>query len=300
MQATVVIPFRFSYEDNYSRSWNSEKVEQGLFKRYFIDLPAGQTGMTVKLAASKNEYARGRYYLFDPDGKSIDRSPSIHTLDDKNEIEETYFNLKPGVYEVIVDGSFLAKGISTYDLSIQFYGINRLDDKIVDADNNQIEVVNLFNAPSTLNLKGQFTGYEVNHEVVISGSENFRMPFVLRKGEKSKEFKLEISKTDYNKFTDLALLIYDTDGVEVNSDALGYSSGSITVKNSSDADSTEYVFEIVPGFAHESSSADINLTEFTTFKNEYSFEVISEKKSTVTLYPSLPKPLQIYFDIPNE
>ena len=300
MQATIVIPFRFSYEDNYSRSWNSEKVEQGLFKRYFIDLPAGQTGMTVKLAASKNEYARGRYYLFDPDGKSIDRSPSIHTLDDKNEIEEIYFNLEPGVYEVIVDGSFLAKGISTYDLSIQFYGINRLDDKIVDADNNQIEVVNLFNAPSTLNLKGQFTGYEVNHEVTISGSENFRMPFVLRKGEKSKEFKLEISKTDYNKFTDLALLIYDTDGVEVSSDALGYSTGSITVKNSSDADSTEYVFEIVPGFAHESSFADINLTEFTTFKNEYSFEVVSERKSTVTLYPSLPKPLQIYFDMPNE
>ncbi len=59
----VVIPFRFSYEDNYSRSWNSEKVEQGLFKRYFIELPAGQTGMNVKLAASKNEYARGRYYL---------------------------------------------------------------------------------------------------------------------------------------------------------------------------------------------------------------------------------------------
>ncbi len=58
----------------------------------------------------------------------------IHTLDDKNEIEETYFNLEPGVYEIVVDGSFLAKGISTYDLSVQFYGINRLDDKIVDAE----------------------------------------------------------------------------------------------------------------------------------------------------------------------
>ncbi len=74
----------------------------------------------------------------------------------------------------------------------------------------------------------EFTGYEVNHEVTISGSEKFRMPFVLRKGEKSKEFKLEMSKTDYNKLTDLALLIYDTDGVEVNSDALGYSTGSIS------------------------------------------------------------------------
>ncbi|MCW9065070.1 MAG: hypothetical protein OQJ78_02145, partial [Ignavibacteriaceae bacterium] len=300
MQATVVIPFRFSYEDNYSRTWNSEKVEQGLFKRYFIDLPAGQTGMTVKLAASGKDYARARYYLFDPNGIEVNHSSTINTLDNKNEVEITYFNLVPGVYEVVVDGYFLAKGISTYDLSIQFYGINRLDDNIVDQNHNQIEVVNLFNAPSTLNLKGQFTGYEVNHEVTINGSEKFRMPFVLRKGEKSKEFKLEMSKTDYNKFTDLALLIYDTDGVEVNSDALGYSTGSITINNSFDSDSTEYVFEIVPGFAHASSSADIHLTEITSFKGEYSFDVVGERKSTVTLYPSLPKKLQINYELPNE
>lgn len=300
MQATVVMPFRFSYEDNYSRTWNSEKVEQGLFKRYFIELPSGQTGMSIKLSASGKDYARARYYLFDPNGIEVDHSSTINTLDNTNEVETTYFNLVPGVYEVVVDGYFLAKGVSTYDLSIQFYGINRLDDNIVDQNHNQIEVVNLFNAPSTLNLKGQFTGYDVNHEVTISGSEKFRMPFVLRKGEMSKEFKLEMSKTDYNKLTDLALLIYDTDGVVVNSDALGYSTGSISVKNSSDADSTEYIFEIVPGFAHESSSADINLTEFTTFKAESGFDVVSERKSTVTLYPSLPKSLQINYESPNE
>ena len=74
MQATVVIPFRFSYEDNYSRTWDSEKVEQGLFKRYFIELPAGQTGMTIKLSASEKEYARARYYLFDPNGIEVDDS----------------------------------------------------------------------------------------------------------------------------------------------------------------------------------------------------------------------------------
>ena len=88
-------------------------------------------------------------------------------------------------------------------------------------------MVNLFNSPSTYNLKGQFTGYEILHEVTISGSEKFRLPFVLRKGEKSKEFKLELSQTDYNKLTDLALLIYDMTEFEVNSDALGYSTREV-------------------------------------------------------------------------
>ena len=300
MQATVVMPYRFSYEDNYGHSWKNEKVEQGLFKRYFIEVPAGQTGMNIKLSASGKEYARARYYLFDPNGIEVDASPSIHTLDSKNEIEGTYFNLEPGVYEVVVDGYFLAKGISTYDISVQFYGINKLDDKIISEDNNQIEVVNLFDSPSDYNLNGMFTGYKVEHNITISGSEKFTMPFVLRKGEASKEIKIEMSKEDYSKFTDLAFLIYDTDGYQVESEALSYSEGSITINNTSGNDSTEYIFEIVPGFAFSSSSAEIHLTETTTFKKEYSFDVVSDGKSTVTLYPSLLKNLQIYFAAPNE
>ncbi len=300
MQATVVMPYRFSYEDNYSKSWKNEKVEQGLFKRYFIELPAGQTGMNIKLAASGKDYARARFYLFDPNGIEKDMSPTIHTLDNKNDVEATYFNLEPGVYEVDVDGYFLAKGVSTYDLTVQFYGINRLDNKIINAGDNQIEIVNLFDSPSTYNLNGQFTGYTVEHDITISGSEKFSMPIVLRKNEASKEIKLNLSKEDFSKLTDLAFLIYDKDGYQVESSALSYSEGSISVNNTSDSDSTEYIFEIVPGFALGSSSADIHLTEMTTFKNEYTFDVVNERKSTVTLYPSLPKQLQINFDAPNE
>lgn len=300
MLASVVIPYQFSFENNYSRSWKSEKVEQGMIKRYFIELPAGQTGMNIKLASSNNEYARVRYYLFDPNGIKLETSPAVHTLENKNEIESSYFNLEPGVYEIIVDGVFLAKGISTYDLTVQFTAISRLDNKIIDKADNKIEVVNLFNKPSGYNLKGQFTGHELYHKVTIRGSEKFRMPFVLRKGEASKEFKVEMSKADFSKLTDLALLIYDDKGSVVNSDALSFSNGSISIKNNSNDDAVDYVFEIVPGFVHESSSADIKLTEVTTFKASYSFDVLSERKPSVNLYPALKRQLQINFEVPNE
>lgn len=300
MLASVVIPYRFSFENNYSRSWKSEKVEQGMIKRYFIELPAGQTGMNIKLASSNNEYARVRYYLFDPNGIKLETSPAVHTLEYKNEIESSYFNLEPGVYEIIVDGVFLAKGISTYDLTVQFTAIGRLDNKIIDKADNKIEVVNLFNKPSSYNLKGQFSGNELYHKVTIRGSEKFRMPFVLRKGEASKEFKVEMNKADFSKLTDLALLIYDDKGSVVNSDALSFSNGSISIKNNSNDDAVDYVFEIVPGFVHESSSADINLTEVTTFKVSHSFEVLNERKPSVNLYPGLKRQLQINFEVPNE
>ena len=271
-----------------------------MIKRYFIELPAGQTVMNVKLAASNNEYARVRYYLFDPNGIKHDTSPAVHTLENKNEVDAYYYNLEPGVYEIIVDGVFMGKGISTYDLTVQFLGINRLDNKIIDSSNNQIEVVNLFSQPANFSLKGQMTGYELYHQVTISGSEKFRMPFVMRKGEASKEFILELSKQDFSKLTDLALLIYDTNGVVVGSDALSFRNGSVSIKNNSDAESTDYVFEIVPGFAHETSSADIDITEVTTFKSEHGFDVVSEKRSVINLYPSLAKEMQIFFEAPNE
>jgi hypothetical protein len=96
------------------------------------------------------------------------------------------------------------------------------------------------------------------------------------------------------------MIIYDSEGMDVSSDALGYSAGNVSIINVSYEDSTEYTFEIVPGFAHESSSAEIKLTEFTTFRTEYSFNVVSDRRTSVTLYPSLPKQLEIYFDIPTK
>lgn len=300
MLATVVIPYTFCPENDYSLNWESRKVEQGMVDRYFIELPAGQTAMNIKLTSAKGKYARVRYDLFNPDGRGLDVSPTLNTIDGENEVEETYFNLEPGVYEVDVEGYFLAKDTSTYNLTIQFYGINRLDENVINETNNKIEVVDYFGRAENYDLKGKFEGYETTQNITIQGSEKFRMPFVLRRGEQSKEFRLAMSKDDYNKLTDLAMIIYDSEGMDVSNDALSYSTGSVSINNTSDEDSTEYIFEIVPGFAHESSSAEIKLTEFTSFKSEYTFNVVSDRRTSVTLYPSLPKEMEIYFDIPTE
>ncbi|MDX1702181.1 MAG: hypothetical protein R3250_16260, partial [Melioribacteraceae bacterium] len=256
--------------------------------------------MNINLSAIKNEYARARYRLVDPDGIEIDLSRQINTVDSKREIENTYFDLSPGVYEVIVEGHFLAKDTSHYDLNVQFYGINCLSDKFIDSENNEIEIVNHFNSIDDYIMRGSLLGYENSYQVTIQGSEKFRMPFVLRKGESSKKFKLEFTEEDYNKFTDLAFMIYDSEGIVVRKSALSYRTGELSINNISDADSTEYVFEIVPGFAHESSTADFNLSEISFFRNQYEIDVLDGRRSTITLYPSLPKHIEINFEMPNE
>ncbi len=300
MLAVVVMPYKLCPGANYSLNLKARKIEQGLVDRYFIELPAGQTSMNVKLSAAENKYARVRYSLFNPDGAGLDVSSQVHTIDGKREIENTYFDLKPGVYEVDVEGIFLAKDSSTYNLEISFSGINWINKHTIDNENNLIEVVNLFNNVENYNLEGKISGYRTDYEITIGGSEKFRMPFVLRRGESSKEFSLELTKQDYNKFTDLAFMIYNSNGVVIEKSALSYRSGSITIFNSSDDDSSDYVLEIVPGFAHESGSAEIKLTEETQFISNYKIEVIHERNSSVTLYPSLPVMLEVYYEQPAE
>jgi len=300
MLATVVMPYSFTKENNYTLNWENKKVEQGLVDRYFVELPAGQTAMSVKLNSVKNEYARVRFRIFNPDGVGIDLSSTLNTTDNESEIEETYYDLAPGVYEIDIEGHYLAKDTSNYNLLVQFFGINRLDNEIISAEKNIIEVVDLFDTAENYNLIGAFDGYQTSHNITIQGSEKFRMPFVLRKGEKSKEIRIEMSKDDYNKLTDLALIIYDSDGIDVSNSALSYRTGSISINNYSREDSSEYIFEIVPGFAHESSSAKIKLTELTTFKTDYMFNAVSDRRTNLTLYPSLPKKLEIYYDFPGE
>jgi hypothetical protein len=126
------------------------------------------------------------------------------------------------------------------------------------------------------------------------------MPFVLRKGEQSKEFKVVLSKEDYNKFTDFSILIYDTEGIAVNKNGLSFREGSVDVENSSDADSTEFIFEIVPAFTNETDEAAVELTITTEFFTEHQIGVIHNKKPMITLYPSLPKTLDLYIEKPNE
>jgi subtilisin family serine protease len=300
MLAVVVMPYRVCSEGDRSLTWESKAVEQGLVDRYFIELPAGQTGMKIDLSSVKKKYARARFRLVDPDGKDVDLSPQINTVDAKREIENTYYDLKPGVYELVVEGHYLAKDTSHYNLSVQFYGINRLDNTTIGLENNKIEIVNLFNKVDDYAMKGSLLGYEINHQATIQGSEKFRMPFVLRKGESLKEFKLEFSKEDYNKFTDLAFMIYDSEGYVIEKSALSYRTGSLMLYNISSEDSTEYIFEIVPGFAHESSLADFTLTEKTHFRSNYDLDVVHNRKSIITLYPSLPKTVELYYEIPNE
>ena len=293
MLATVVIPYEFSLENNYERSWTDKKIDVGQIDRYFINLPAGQTTMKISLSRNEKEYAMTRFRVFDPDGIELDGSSVLYSVDGDNVVDKYYYILSSGVYEVDVEGYFRAEYVSQYNFGVKFFGIDRMDEHQLSVDDNTLLVINNFNNAIGFNLSGKILGYERKHKVELKGYEHFKLPFTFNPGESSKEFILKLTKEDFNLVTDFAFLIYDQDGIAVSSNGLSYSEGSISVIN--DPENTQYTLELIPAFTHAEGEMVIEVIENTEFTDQESFNVNYAGSSNFTLYPNIPTELNCEF-----
>lgn len=299
MLATVVIPCEFTSTNNYEMKWVNKTVETGMIDRYFINIPAGQSGMRILLKRDANKYSMTRFRLFDPDGKQYDISSVLYSLDGEDMVEEYYYNLKPGVYEVDVEGYFRAEDVSKYNLEINFYGIERISKKGITQDHNSLKIINRFNSKTNYNLSGKISGYKKVNTIELKGGDHFKLPITLKKGEASKEFEIKLTKEDFNKITDFAFIILDEDGVAVESSALSYRDGSISISKSPDSENENYTLEIIPGFAHKDGEMTIKVTEKTSLENPVTVGVKYNGRDQVTLYPNILVSLQCDFELPE-
>ncbi len=299
MLATVVIPYEFSQKNNYEMKWIDKTVATGMIDRYFINIPAGQTGMKISLTRNSDKYSMTRFRLFDPDGREYDISPVLYSVDGEDAVEEYYYNLKPGVYEVDVEGYFRAEDFSQYNLEINFYGIEKMGEKVITQDDNSLKIINRFNSKANYNLSGIISGYKKAHTIGLKGGDHYKLPITLNKGEASKEFEIELTKEDFNKVTDFAFMILDEDGIAVESSALSYRDGFISISRGSDSESENYTLEIIPGFTHKDGEMTTKVTEKSILENSVTVDVNYNGRDQVTLYPNILAELKCDFELPE-
>lgn len=291
MMATVIIPYQFNTSNKYKLNWTEQKVDVGMVKRYYINIPGGQNSLKITLRKNKNDYARVRYRLFDPNGIEQYLSSQLNSVNNDEMLESIHYDLEPSVYELVAEGLFLANSSSTYNLSVEFFSIQFLGDREISKDANAKSVTNIFNEAKSYNLSGEILGYQKNYSLTLTGKDIYKMPFTLRKGESSKEFKVEMTKEDFNLVTDFSLMILDSAGFAASKDGLTYRKGSITIDNSSDEDTIEYTLAIIPAFTHKDSDMKINVKEITYFSSSVPVNVTNLEKRSVSLYPNSPRTL---------
>jgi tripeptidyl-peptidase II len=304
MLATVVIPYEFTPDKNYELKWTDKQIEAGMVDRYFINLPPGQTSMRVELTRNPIDYSMTRYLLFNPDGINIGGSALLSSANNRESVERYFYNLAPGIYEIVVDGLFRADETSNYNLSIKFSGISTKNQEL-SVGINHIQVINLFNNPVNYNLSGKVMGYEIIHDAELKGDDNILMPFTFNAGEDSKEFKIKLRKEDYNKLTDFSMLILNEEGRIVRNDALSYAEGSLSIQNHSGSEDTKYTLQLIPGFTHLSGEMKFEIIESTTFSNPDPINVKYAGRNNVALYPNIPVELEcgikgLTLEVPEE
>lgn len=302
MIATVVIPYEFNSSNNYKMIWKDETVPQGMIKRYFIKIPAGQNSMKISLSRDKmsKKYSRCRYFLHNNDGIQVDVSAVLYSVNNDEKVENYYYDLTPGIYEIIVDGFFLASEPSTYNLEVEFNSVSRIHNEPLTEDDSSIDLVNFFNETKTYNLSGELLGLENNYSLIVDGKGTSKFPFTLVKGEKSKEFNFTLSKEDFNKLTDFSFQILDSSGKAISKNALSYrSGGTVSVEVPEDKDSASFVLELVPAFVNAEFSAKVFVQELTYLPSPIQLDVKNAGKKSVTLYPNNIKTIDVKFVKPN-
>jgi tripeptidyl-peptidase II len=284
--ASIIIPYEFNAADDYKHEWKNESVDPGILKRYFIKLPAGQTMMNIHLNNVQNQYGLLRYRLCSPEGHLLDTSPSLNTVSNNNIVDKNYYNLKPGVYELIVEGSFSASSVCAYDLLVSFNSIQRIDNNSLSLADKNIELVNLFNHPQIYSLKGRISGFMRSFKADLNPHKTYKYPFSLTKDQSEKEFNIILSKEDFNKTTDFTFEIIDSSGFAIEKGGLDYREAKISLSAKESKKSYVYNLLLIPAFTHASDSMTVTINEETYFEKHKEFG-IGGASLNFTLYPSI-------------
>ncbi len=286
MMATVVIPYRFNEENDYEMNWNDIELKPGEHKRFFIQIPAGASSMKVKMKSNPDTYAFAWYFLHDPDGRQLDRV--ILRAEDEKTVERNYSELIPGaVYELDVLGLFRASGNSVVNLSVEFSGVQLSDKNELSADDTKLTFINTFTHAKEYKLEGEILGYYQKHIIHLENSDYHSLPFTLTPELIKKKFKISISKEDFNKTTDFAMMIYDENGKALELGGLSYRSDEIGIRNKFKSDTTKLSLVLRPAFANEAGNMTIFVEEYTYVDNAPSFKVTAGGLPFVTFYPSI-------------
>lgn len=300
MWAAVVMPYRFNQSNDYTQTWQNKKIAPGGIERYFIEIPAGGTTMDVSLSGIKGEFSNTYFWLFKPDGEELYLSHGLSSGDNYETVEKSFYNLTPGVYELDVEGSYKIGKTSGYNLSVEFSGIRRLDNEVLDSANQKIKVINLYNNSETYKLNGKILGYENDLTINLNGQDTSSFPFTFRNDEALKEFTITLSKNDFEKITDFSLIIYDRKGNAKVRDALSYREGHIEIGNTFNSDSVNLRLILIPAFANKPGTMKIHINEKTYFNDALSFQVKDNGSSVTTLYPDIEKSLDCEFSAPYQ
>jgi hypothetical protein len=295
IMTTLVVPYEFNTDNNYSLSFEKEKIEPGMHKRYFLKIPYGATSLKINIQSQKNVHTSLRYYLHDPDGREK-LFNYISAVSDDISKSENFHDLVPGVYEFVVLGQYTSAKESIYNIDFEVDGINILGHSIID---EKLSIANYLSKANSYTLNSRVIGSQETINVNLVNDTKYEIPFTLDENDNKITFDVSLDKGVFNKVTDFALMILDEEGKAVKTGAFAYKDQSITLNRIPKNGNEKFNFVMIPGFAHEPSDISFKIVKTKYLKNAIESNVTNNRKKTITIYPDVNYNLNFDLKLPN-
>jgi subtilisin family serine protease len=277
VQANIIIPYKFSAENNYTLNLKNERLSIGDVRRIYIETPFGASGAKIKISPIEGKNFGLVTYLFDPEGRNSGFSAST----DDNLKNDIIINLnreqmKDGIWELMPASHYQSLYDSYFDVNIQFFVfnsntnvINKLNHKQGEYPEGKFKLMGHSNSMIYSTISGEISGYEKSNNIYSKGSSIFSHKFKIGDDISKCQFYLEMSDDEYNKSTDIAFNILDENGKSVLSDGLSRKSDVFTFipKNPG-----VYTIEVEAGFTDkrfEMENWKFNFKEKYFYKNKF-------------------------------
>ncbi|MBC8044968.1 MAG: S8 family serine peptidase [Rhizobacter sp.] len=251
---TIAVPYQFTAANAYRISVENEKLDAGELRRYFFAVPEQGSALAVSLTRGKLPAAVSAT-IIDSRGLQVGFVPSLSEKETAAS-DRVVSELSAGVYEIVVQSDAVRNtGVSTYSLDVRLSEMS-MRPKFLSP---LLASVSL-SAPEKMQgtLRARITGYGATTVDSLTTSDTFVRPLFFAKGDRSITVTVSVSKTDYNKNTDIAMRVLDGSGKQLAIENLSALSKAIKVQNLS-ADTSTVYFVLTYGYAIDKPLPEVRL-----------------------------------------
>jgi len=292
---TIVVPYRFSAEENFTRSFKDRMADGWNVDRYFLAVPPGASAMQLTLSAPDGQTSRARMdRIFDPTGmQHYTRSKRLNTDTGVREVEWIITDkLIPGIWEIDVVANRPDREWP-YDFTARFFGLHT-DTEHITSWSDEPVVTNIFEQRLPVEADGLIEGFRMHKEDNFEGLKD-ELTYTVEMDEaySSARIKLEMTPEAYATTTDIGVAVENSDGEAIHSGAFSNRFYTATVR--SPGGSPTLTVKIRAGFAVEDfeRKTPIIVNIDRMLANPVSIGVTRDGSSKIDFVPGVPIKLAI-------
>ena len=213
---TIILPYRFSPENDYTVSINAQKLKSGESKRYYFAIPEGTIGTTFRLSLPKGSRSIFSGTITDRFGEAQGYLPHLKGSE-RSEAESTVSaeTLGEGIIEVIIQADPMEGGGTEgeFTLTVEpiMLGIEANARATEGGATLDVTARNTGTEPIAAKLEYTLKGYSRIVEDTIR--KNFyRTPIRVGKDDGALWLAVRFAPEDYMRSTDILIRLVDSSG----------------------------------------------------------------------------------------